>query len=265
MAPSDKGLSGIALEVDGPVARIVIDNSARMNAVTTQMWRALPERIAQAEADARVRVIVLTGRGEKAFSAGADISEFESARTGAASAEYDNLNTAAFDAILTCSKPTIAAIRGFCLGGGFEIALCCDMRIAADGAEFGIPAARLGIGYNARWIKPLLACMSPSAAKELLFTGGRFGCVPALRMGFVNRVYPAAAFEEECAGFVANIAANAPLSIRAAKAAIDAFASDAAPDYVRLDALVDACFQSADYAEGRAAFAQKRKPVFKGE
>ncbi len=266
MASSNKSLGVITLEVDGPVARIVIDNAGRMNAVNAAMWRALPERIAAAEADAGVRVIVLAGRGVAAFSAGADISEFDSARTGGLSAEYDGLNTAAFDALLRCAKPTIAAIRGFCLGGGFEIALCCDTRLAAEGAEFGIPAARLGIGYNARWIKPLLACMSAASAKELLFTGGRFGCVAALRMGFVNRVYPAAAFEAEVGALAAQIAANAPLSIRAAKAAIDALATDPArADYAPLDALTDVCFESADYAEGRTAFAQKRKPVFMGE
>ncbi|MDZ4791253.1 MAG: enoyl-CoA hydratase [Hyphomicrobiales bacterium] len=264
MAASETGFGVIALETNGPVARIVIDNPGPMNAVNAAMWRALPVRIAEAEANQDVRVIMLTGRGDKAFSSGADISEFDTARTGAASAGYDDLNTAAFDALLNCAKPTIAAIRGFCLGGGFEIALCCDMRLAAEGAEFGIPAARLGLGYNARWIRLLLACMSAASAKELLFTGGRFGCVAALRMGFVNRVFPAAAFEAETTDLAAQIAANAPLTIRAAKAAIDAFATGQAPDYAHLDAMVDACFQSADYAEGRAAFAQKRKPVFEG-
>lgn len=265
MTASDKALGVLTLEIHGPMARIIIDNPGRMNAVNAAMWRALPARIAEAEANQDVRVIMLTGRGDKAFSSGADISEFDTARTGAASAEYDDLNTAAFDALLACAKPTIAAIRGFCLGGGFEIALCCDMRLAAEGAEFGIPAARLGLGYNARWMRPLLGCMSAASAKEVLFTGGRFGCVAALRMGFVNRVYNAASFEAETAALAAQIAANAPLTIRAAKAAIDAFGNGQVPDYAHLDAMVDACFQSADYAEGRAAFAQKRKAVFRGK
>ncbi len=256
----------VVLEIEGAVGSIILDNPARMNALNMAMWRALPEAVEQANADHKVRVIVLSGRGDKAFSAGADISEFDEARTGEARGAYDDLNSAAFAALLNSAKPIVAAINGFCLGGGLELALCCDLRVAAEGSIFGIPAARLGIGYNPRWVRPLLSAMSAASAKELLFTGSRFDCTEALRMGIVNRVYSREDFDREARSFVDIIAANAPLSVRAAKAAIDEFShSPENPDYARLDALVEACFNSTDYAEGRAAFKEKRKPVFRGE
>ena len=255
----------LAVRAEGPVAVVVIDNPARLNAMTVAMWRKLPELLAALDADPTVRLIMLRGAGGKAFSAGADISEFAEARTPKTARDYDALNHAAFEAVLGCAKPTLAAIEGFCLGGGFELALCCDLRVAAEGSVFGIPAARLGIGYNARWIRPLLCAMSPAAAKELLFTGERFDCANALRMGLINRAFPPDSFEAGLAAMAVGIADNAPLTIRAAKAAIDEFVrSPQQPDYARLDALVDACFRSEDYAEGQRAFLEKRKPVFSG-
>ena len=146
----------------------------RMNALTAAMWQALPGHIKTANGDPEVRVIVLRGAGTKAFSAGADISEFESARTGDAAKIYDTLNDNAFTALISCPKPTIAMIHGFCLGGGLGLALCCDLRIGDDASQYAIPAAKLGIGYNARWIRPILAAVPPARAKELLFTGRRF-------------------------------------------------------------------------------------------
>ncbi len=255
----------LRVRAEGPLAVIVIDNPARLNAMTVAMWRKLPGLLAALDADPVVRLIILRGAGDKAFSAGADISEFAEARTPATARDYDALNHAAFEAVLGCVKPTLAAIEGFCLGGGFELALCCDLRVAAEGSVFGIPAARLGIGYNARWIRPLLSAMSPAAAKELLFTGERFDCTNALRMGLINRAFPRETFEASLAALAGGIADNAPLTIRAAKAAIDEFVrAPQQPDYARLDALVEACFNSEDYAEGQRAFLEKRKPVFSG-
>ncbi len=166
--------AGLRLERDGDIAFIIADNSARLNAFTAAMWEALPARIAAAESDSDIRVIVLRGAGERAFSAGADISEFETQRSGDKATAYDALSDAAFTALARCQKPIIAMIHGFCLGGGLGVALCADIRLADDKAEFAIPAARLGLGYNARWIRPLLAAVPPSRAKEMLFTARRF-------------------------------------------------------------------------------------------
>ena len=254
------------LQFDGPIAWIVADNPGRMNALTAAMWTDVPRRIAEAEADARVRVIVLRGAGNRAFSAGADISEFESARTGASALSYDAANHAAFTAISDARKPTIAMIHGFCLGGGLGLAACCDLRLADTAAQFAIPAAKLGIGYNPRWVQPLIALAPAPRVKELLYTGRRFGAADALAFGLINRVLPAEGLLQETRALCEEIAANAPLSIRAAKLAIDELVRHPeTPDTARLDAAVKACFDSEDYAEGRRAFLEKRKPIFKGK
>jgi enoyl-CoA hydratase len=251
---------------EGANAWITAQNPARMNALTSAMWQALPTHVADAVADPNVRVIILRGAGDKAFSAGADISEFETARTGTAAKAYDALNDAAFNALLNCPKPTIAMIHGFCLGGGLALALCCDLRIADDASQFAIPAAKLGIGYNARWVRPILATMSPARAKELLFTGRRFKADEAAAMGLVSRVAAWTSLEGETRALAAQIAANAPLSIAAAKRVIDEIVRHPEnPGMTELDRLVSACFESEDYAEGRRAFLEKRKPQFKGK
>jgi len=250
---------------DGDLGLIIASNPTRMNAFTAGMWRALPEFLAAAEADPAIRVIVLRGAGTRAFSAGADISEFDSARSGDATTAYDALNDAAFRALSGCTKPTIAMIHGFCLGGGLAIALCADMRLADDAAEFAIPAAKLGLGYNARWVRPLLAVVPPARAKEMLFTGRRFKVAEAQAMGLVNTVVPAAELEVTTRALAGEIAANAPLTVRAAKRTIDELVRNPqTPDLAALDAAVAACFASEDYAEGRLAFKEKRKPRFKG-
>jgi enoyl-CoA hydratase len=252
-------------ETRGSVRWLVADNPSRLNAFTAAMWAALPRLIAEAERDPEVRVIVLSGAGDKAFSAGADISEFETARTAANAAEYDALNNAAFEAVLRASKPTIAAVQGFCLGGGLELAVCCDLRLASDSALFSVPAAKLGIGYNPRWIRPMLAVVSPARARELLYTGRRFTAAEALAMGLVNSVHGTAELTAAVTALADDIAANAPLSVLAAKRAIEAFADHPqTPDLAALDRLVDACFSSEDYIEGRRAFMEKRKPRFRG-
>jgi len=262
---ADDTTPALRMELEGSLAYLIIDNPARLNALTAAMWAALPQRLADAEADANVRVIVLKGAGGKAFSAGADISEFDTARTGNAAHAYDALNHAAFEALLGTTKPTIAMIEGFCLGGGLGIAACCDLRMANDAAQFAIPAARLGLGYHPRWVRTLLKLAAPASVKELLFTGRRFNSAEAANMGLVNRVVAKDQLEAETRALAGVIADNAPLTVKAAKAAIDALTEKPeTADIGRLEALVKNCFESADYAEGRKAFAEKRKPQFKG-
>lgn len=263
---ADPPQPSVRLHVVGPVAWLLLDNPQRMNALTAAMWAALPRCLAQADGNPDVRVIVLRGEGDRAFSAGADISEFETARTGDSAQSYDALNDAAFTALQSVVKPTIAMIHGFCLGGGLAIAACCDLRVADGEAQFAIPAAKLGIGYHQRWVRPLLALASPARVKELLFTGRRFQAADALAMGLVNRVTSADILEAETLALATEIATNAPLSILAAKAAINELTRHPEQaDTERLDRLTQACFASRDYAEGRRAFLEKRKPQFKGQ
>ena len=250
---------------EGATRWITFDNAERLNAFTRDMWAAIPALVAAAIADEAIRAIVFTGAGDKAFSAGADISEFGSNRTGAAARAYDEINHAAYVAILECTKPTIAMVRGYCFGGACELAICCDMRVAATDAVFSIPAAKLSVGYNPRWVRPMLSVVTAAKAKEMLFTGRRYGAAEALAMGLASELAAPADLRPVVDKLTAEIAANAPLSIHAAKASIDELVRHPeSPDLARLDALVDACFQSQDFVEGQRAFLEKRKPRFRG-
>jgi enoyl-CoA hydratase/carnithine racemase len=266
MAETVGGNPALRYAKDGAIAWITVDNPSRMNALTGAMWGEIPAAVERAQADTEVRVIVLRGAGDRAFSAGADISEFESGRTGEAAKVYDALNDAAFNALIGCPKPTIAMIQGFCLGGGLGLSLCCDLRIADETSQFAIPPAKLGIGYNARWVRPILAAVPADRAKQLLFTGRRFRSADAEAMGLVTQLVPKAEIEPTVRALAQEIAENAPLSVAAAKSVIDEISRHPEhPDMAKLDAAVEACFNSEDYAEGRRAFLQKRKPEFKGK
>jgi enoyl-CoA hydratase/carnithine racemase len=259
------GDAAVQFKRHGAVGIIALHNPRRLNALTLSMWRELAEVLSRARDDEGVKVLVLRGSGEAAFCAGADISEFDALRAGDASKAYNEANHAAFQALRECPKPTIAMIFGPCLGGGFQLAASCDLRLASTDAVFGIPAARLGLGYNPQWIATLVAALGASAVKEMFFTASRFDVDWAMRNGFLRKVVPARELDAEVAALAETIAQNAPLTMRAAKAAIDA-QSAALGDENRaaLAALADACFASEDYAEGRRAFAEKRKPQFTG-
>lgn len=255
----------IDLRKQGHVAAITIDNERRRNALNLAMWRAIPEAIADASADPNIRVVVLAGAGPLAFSAGADISEFATVRsTPDDVAAYEHAVEAALEAVASCPKPTIAAIRGICFGGGFELALACDLRIAEAGARFRMPGTRLGLGYAYSAVEMFVARLGPAATAEILFTGEAFDAAAALRLAVVQQVHAADAFEAARGALLETIASNAPLTLVAAKRAlIELSRPHGERNKAAVDALVAACFASPDYAEGRAAFAEKRPPLFK--
>lgn len=251
---------------DGPIGWIAIDNPARRNAVGLAMWEALPEAVDQLCAQAETRIIVLRGAGDSIFVAGADISEFETTHREPASARaYEASNTAAFAALRNCPLPTLAMVRGFCLGGGLGLAAACDMRIADRTARFGIPASRLGVGYPPSAIADVTRLIGPSRAKLLYFSARRITAETALEFGLIDLLAADGALEEETIALAQEIATRAPLTIKASKTAIDALTASLAPaDLLHCEALANACFDSADFAEGRTAFMEKRDPVFQG-
>ena len=255
----------IAEKRDG-VGYLRFNRPEKHNAVSYEMWQGIAKVMADFETDDTVRVVVVSGEGGRAFSAGADISQFEKQRASEdAIKEYNVASGLAHENLTNISKPTIAKIGGYCIGGGLGIALCCDLRIATDDSTFGIPAAKLGLGYGYGGLKPLVALVGPIRAKEILFTARQFDAAEAYDMGLINRVLPKDEIDGYVAEYTKTIAGNAPLTIKACKQIIAEVCKD--PDDRDLELckqLVDACFASEDYKEGRRAFMEKRKPQFQG-
>ncbi len=252
--------------VDGAIGWLVLDNPGRHNAMSVSMWEALPAQMDRLEADPDVRVVVLRGAGDAAFVSGADISEFGAARdTVEANDRYEALGATSMARISGCPKPTIAMLQGWCIGGGVAMALSCDLRIADTSLRFGIPAARLGIGYSWPGIRKLMDVVGAANAREIFLTARRYAADDALRMGFANRVVERgmleAAVREECA----LIAANAPLTMASVKIAVDELSRvDAPADIARMEAATRRAIASRDFLEGRTAFMEKRAPRFTG-
>lgn len=264
--PIDSPSPKLRVDINHGVARLLIDNGAKRNAFDLDMWRALPPLMAAIEADPEIRVVVVSGAPGLPFCSGADISEFSTVRaTSGGGRAYEQANVEAFDAISSCAKPTVAAISGFCMGGGMGIAAVCDLRVAEEGAAFAIPAGRLGVGYPPSAMRYVVAAVGAQRAFEMFFTARRLTATEALAAGFVSRVLASESFDGAVDDLAAVIAGNAPLTLRAAKAAIRAAAQlPGAPALADCEALAAQCFDSDDYMEGRAAFLEKRAPKFTG-
>jgi enoyl-CoA hydratase len=262
MSQTDKMLS----RKEGRVGYVIFNNPERHNAVSLDMWAAATRILDDFARDDVVRVVVVTGAGGKAFISGADISRFGDERASeAAIAHYNATVSKANNAFYEFPKPIIAMIRGYCIGGGLGLAVCCDLRICSANSRFGVPAAKLGLGYGFAGIKRLSDVVGPAFAKEIFFTARQFDAEEARLMGLVNRVVPEAELETYVKNYAETIAGNAPLTVNSVKFIVGEVVKDESRrDLARADALVQKCFESKDYVEGRTAFMEKRKPVFTG-
>lgn len=256
----------ILARIEDGIGWLTFNQPEKRNAISQEMWEAVAAAAERFAEDPAVRVVVMHGAGGKAFASGADISQFDTLRDSAeAEARYSAISAAARQKLESLGKPLIAMVNGFCIGGGCATAMVADIRISADDGRFGIPAARLGVAYAWHSLRRLVSLVGPAMAKEIMFTGRFLDAEEALRWGLVNRVVPANQLETVVREMAATIAQNAPLSIRASKEGIDQIAGEPATiDQARFEALYRACFDSADYAEGRTAFMAKRKPTFTG-
>ena len=256
----------ILQSVTDGIGIITFNNPEKRNAMSLEMWEGLGEALIELRDNPAVRVVVLAGAGDKAFVSGADISQFEKTRHNAeASEEYSRRSAAQRALFADYPKPTIACIRGFCLGGGMQVAMAADIRLASDNSQFGIPAARLGIAYGYDGLRNLVSLVGPSWARLIMYTGMRIDSAEALRIGLVDRVIPDAELWKGAMEIAGSISGNAPLAIKAAKITIAQVLKD--PDQRDMDAIKDigtACMDSEDFREGRRAFMEKRKPKFTG-
>lgn len=259
-APGD-----VLIEVADGIATLRLANADRRNAISVVMWQKIAAFAAELPSRRDIRVVVIRGDGDLMFSAGADISDFASARSGGGNARaYDDLVETTCRAIEAVPQPTIGVIFGGAMGAGASVAASCDMRIAADDAFFAVPAAKLGLGYDPRGIARFIRVFGSGAARQVLYTADRLPAARAYALGGVHALAPKAEVEAAAVALAQKIAGNAPLTIKAAKAAIRALVTDDADAMAEAERLYAAADASADYAEGRKAFAEKRPPRFTG-
>jgi enoyl-CoA hydratase/carnithine racemase len=260
-------MAELKTRIDGAIATVVFSNPAKMNAMTYDMWQAVPKTFAGLDANPAVRVIVCAGDGEKAFISGADISQFEKLRgTVEAQIVYNRAVEEAYQAPLNCTKPVIARVRGICIGGGLGFAAACDLRICSEDAVFRMPAARLGLGYSPAGVRRFMNVLGAANTTDIFMSARKFDAKEALRMGFVSQVVPVAALEKTVADYCRMVAENAPLTVAAAKYAVQQWQKDGKDrDLSKAMKMVEACFASEDHKEGRKAFMEKRTPEFKGK
>jgi enoyl-CoA hydratase len=262
ISPCDKMIA----QQDGPIGWIIFNQPERHNAVSLAMWEALEVIVDHFENNPEIRIVVVRGAGEKAFVSGADISEFETQRSGeAATRHYNETSQRAMRRLRELRKPTLAMIQGYCIGGGLAVALSCDIRLSADNARFAVPAAKLGLGYEYEGVRKLVDLVGPSFAKEIFFTARQFNAQEALEMGLINRVVSVDQLASLIQDYATTIAANAPMTVASIKTIVGEIVKDETQrDIALCDRVVDECFNSQDYREGRTAFMEKRKPVFQG-
>jgi enoyl-CoA hydratase len=251
---------------EGQVGYLIFNNPERHNAVSLEMWQATLKILDDFASDGGVRVVVLTGAGGKAFVSGADISKFEDERaTQEAVARYNSTTDQVYSRVHGFPKPTIAMIRGFCIGGGLNLAICCDIRICSDNSRFALPAAKLGLGYGYAGLKRFVDAIGPAFTKEIFFSARQYDAAEAKSMGLVNRVLPQEELEAYVREHAGTIAANAPLTVNSVKFIVgEVLKNESERDLAQCAKLVQACFGSRDYIEGRRAFMEKRKPDFAG-
>lgn len=256
----------IIAQQTGMVGHVVINNPEKHNAISLDMWRSITRTLQVWSEDSTIRLIVISGAGGRAFASGADISRFESERSEPEAVKtYNAASKAACSALYNFPKPTIAKIRGYCIGGGMNIATCCDLRLASDNSKFGIPAAKLGLGYGFEGVKRLSRLIGVSRAMELFYTARKISAQEAHQFGFLNHITPACQLEEEVDRWSQEIVENAPLTIAAIKqVALNICEDPASRNLAQVEQMVETCFTSQDYVEGRRAFLEKRKPIFNG-